>query len=162
MGKNKILAINPGSTSTKIAVYDGLEMVYSKNIKHDINELSKFNDIIDQFQFRKDLILKTLKEENIDIASIKIIVGRGGLLRPIESGIYTVNDTMKEDLIKGARSSQHASNLGGLIADDLANSIKAASAFIADPPVVDEPDELARISGHPEFQRKCLPCKQAD
>ncbi|MCP4135986.1 MAG: butyrate kinase [bacterium] len=154
--EKNILAINPGSTSTKIAVYAGTELVLLKNIKHSVEELSKFKEIIDQYEFRKKLILKELENAGIDTDSFGIIVGRGGLLKPIQSGVYPVNDLMKEDLIKGAHRSQHASNLGGLIADDIAKKLPNAKAYIADPPVVDEMDAVARITGHPAFERKSV------
>lgn len=147
-----ILAINPGSTSTKIAVFDNNKQVFLKNIKHTSEEIDNFEKITDQYEFRKNIILSELKEANIDISSISIIVGRGGLIKPIESGVYEVNESMIEDLKVGVLG-QHASNLGGLIANDIAKSLPNAKAFIADPVVVDELDELARISGHPNFKR---------
>lgn len=150
-----ILAINPGSTSTKIAVYHSAKPVFEKNIKHSAEELSGFEKITDQFAFRKEVILNTLKEANIDISTIKIIVGRGGLVKPIPSGIYTVSEKLKEDLRVGVMG-QHASNLGGLIADDLARELPGARAFIADPVVVDELEVLARYSGHKLFERKSI------
>lgn len=148
----RILAINPGSTSTKIAVYEGETPIFLKNIKHPKEELDEFEKISDQFQFRKNLIIKQLKEAEIEINSIKIIVGRGGLLKPIESGVYNVNEAMIHDLKLGILG-QHASNLGGLIADDIARTLPDAKAYIANPVVVDEFEDIARIAGHPEFKR---------
>jgi butyrate kinase len=148
----RILAINPGSTSTKIAVYKDYSPVFVKTIRHSNTELEPYEKITDQFAFRKDIILNELKEANIDLNKIKVIVGRGGLLRPIESGIYEVNDRMKSDLFNSPLG-EHASNLGGLIADDLAKTLPGAKAFIADPVVVDELDDIARVSGLPEFKR---------
>lgn len=148
----KILAINPGSTSTKIAVFEGSEQVFVKNIKHSSEEIAQFNDISDQYEFRKEIILKELKDNSIELNELKVIVGRGGLVKPVPSGVYTVNEALKADLRVGVLG-KHASNLGGLIADDIAQSIDGARAFIADPVVVDEFDEVARISGHPEFER---------
>ncbi|MCK9613177.1 MAG: butyrate kinase [Bacteroidales bacterium] len=147
-----ILTINPGSTSTKIAVYASSTQLFLKNIKHATEELEKFEKISDQYEYRKNIIVKELKLAKIDLQSIHIIVGRGGLVKPIPSGIYEVNETMKNDLMAGG-SRQHASNLGGLIADDLAKMIPGAKAYISDPVVVDELDDVARISGHPEFKR---------
>lgn len=146
-----ILAINPGSTSTKIAVYANDKNVFLKNIKHSTEELQPFEKITDQFEFRKEVILKELKEAGIDLTSIKAVVGRGGLVKPIESGVYGVNDALKADLRKGVMG-EHASNLGGLIADDIAKAI-GADAYIADPVVVDEMEEVARFAGHPLFSR---------
>ena len=152
MVKRLILAINPGSTSTKFALFEEDEMIFEKTLRHTSKELSEFEKITDQFQFRKDLIMKELTERETDLSRITAVVGRGGLLKPIESGIYNVNNQMKEDLITG-RIGQHASNLGGLIADDIASLLPNATAFIVDPVVVDELQPVARISGHPEIER---------
>ncbi len=147
-----ILAINPGSTSTKIAVYDGEIPVFIKNIQHPSEELEKFDKITDQFQFRKNLILTQLEEAEIPLSDIKVVVGRGGLLKPIESGVYEVNEAMIHDL-QNSPLGEHASNLGGLIANDIAHSHKNANAYIANPVVVDEMDDIARFAGHPKFKR---------
>ncbi|MCT4638905.1 MAG: butyrate kinase [Bacteroidales bacterium] len=152
MEEQRILAINPGSTSTKIAVFRNDEALFVKNIKHANEELAKFENITDQFAFRKDIIVKELKDAEIDIKAITAVVGRGGLVKPIESGVYEVNDALKADLKKGVLG-EHASNLGGLIADDIAKELEGARAFIADPVVVDELQDVARISGHPKFSR---------
>ncbi|MCD4746054.1 MAG: butyrate kinase [Bacteroidales bacterium] len=148
----RVLAINPGSTSTKVAIYENETPVFLKNIKHSKEELEKFEKITDQFQFRKNLILNLLDEVEINPDTIKIVVGRGGLLKPIESGIYSVNEKMKHDL-KNSPIGEHASNLGGLIADDIAGSLPDAKAYIANPVVVDEFEDIARIAGHPKFRR---------
>lgn len=150
-----ILAINPGSTSTKIAVYEGESPLFLKNLKHSQEQLADFQKITDQFQFRKNLIIKQLKEADIDPENIRIVMGRGGLLKPIESGIYGVNEPMIHDL-KNSPLGEHASNLGGLIAADIANSISGANAYIANPVVVDEMTDLARFTGHPKFKRKSI------
>lgn len=147
----KILAINPGSTSTKIAVFANDKNIFLKNIKHSAEELQPFKKISDQFAFRKGVILKELSNAGIELETINAIVGRGGLLKPIESGVYEVNAAMKEDLQKGLMG-EHASNLGGLIADDIAREI-GSKAYIADPVVVDELQDVARFSGHPLFSR---------
>ncbi|OFX80020.1 MAG: butyrate kinase [Bacteroidetes bacterium GWE2_29_8] len=152
MENHLILAINPGSTSTKIAIYNNTKCIFSQNIKHSPEEIAKYDKISDQFEFRKGVILKVIDNSEISIADIKIIVGRGGLVKPIKSGVYEVNERMKEDLKIGILG-QHASNLGGLIADDISKSISGARAFIADPVVVDELEDVARISGHPDFER---------
>lgn len=153
MNAQRILAINPGSTSTKIAVFEGEEQIFIKNIKHPAEDLANFNVITDQYEFRKNIILSELNENGIDIHTLKVIVGRGGLVKFIPSGVYTVNQTMEQDLKIGFNG-QHASNLGGLIAADIARSIEGgAEAYIADPVVVDELSDLARISGHPLFER---------
>ncbi|TVQ12554.1 MAG: butyrate kinase [Bacteroidetes bacterium] len=152
MESELLLAINPGSTSTKIAVFRNTKEIFLKNIKHSCDEIEKFERITDQYEFRKNIILKELIDADIDVKSIHIVVGRGGLVKPIKSGVYEVNDALINDLKVGVLG-QHASNLGGLIASDIANSIPNARAFIADPVVVDELEEIARVSGHPEFER---------
>ncbi|HNW75860.1 MAG TPA: butyrate kinase [Bacteroidales bacterium] len=155
MPKRVILTINPGSTSTKIALFHSNEQILLKNIKHPVEELDRFQHIIDQFSYRKDMILKELENANIDFHSIEIIVGRGGLVKPIQSGVYQVNERLKEDLRIGVQG-QHASNLGGLIADDLAKNIPGARAFIADPVVVDELESITRLTGIPQINKHCV------
>ncbi len=152
---HKILAINPGSTSTKIAVFENETSIFEKNIKHSAEELAQFATIIEQNDFRKEVIHEVLKENNIDISTITAVIGRGGLVKPIPSGIYEVNDLLKEHLTVGY-SGQHASNLGGLIADNIAKSLGIDKAFIADPVVVDELQPLARLAGHPNFERRSI------
>ena len=148
----KILAINPGSTSTKIAIYQNSKSVFLKNIKHSSEDLQDFKSISEQYEYRKDIIIAELKEADIELSSIDAIVGRGGLVKPIESGVYEINERLIADLKIGILG-EHASNLGGLIADDIAKSLPNARAFIADPVVVDEMQDVARISGHPKFDR---------
>jgi len=148
----RVLAINPGSTSTKIAVYQGTKSIFLKNIKHSSEDLKQFCKITDQFEFRKEIILRELDSADINVETINAIVGRGGLIHPIESGVYIVSEKMKEDLRIGVMG-EHASNLGGLIADDIAKSLPNTKAYIADPVVVDEMQAVARISGHPKFER---------
>lgn len=152
MEKIGILTINPGSTSTKIGVFVDLNPIFLKTIQHDTKELARFDKITDQFQYRKDMIAAQLNEADIPESIVKAVVGRGGLLKPIESGVYEVNEKMKEDL-RNSPVGEHASNLGGLIADAFAKQLKNVKAYIADPVVVDELDDLARISGHPNFER---------
>ena len=147
----KILTINPGSTSTKIAVFEGEEQVFKKNLKHSAEEVAKFEHIADQKPFRTEAIKRELKEAGIDLSEMACVVGRGGLLRPLVSGVYEVNELMIKDLMEGYNG-EHASNLGGLIANDIAKEI-GVKAYIADPVVVDEMDEVARYSGHPLFPR---------
>jgi butyrate kinase len=150
-----ILAINPGSTSTKFSLFEEDNLIFEKTLRHSSEELKDFKRIADQFHFRKGLIMSELSSRNIDLDRIAAVVGRGGLVKPIESGIYKVNQKMKEDLSTGF-SGQHASNLGGLIADDIAKSLCCATAYIVDPVVVDELQPVARISGHPEIERKSI------
>jgi len=147
-----ILAINPGSTSTKIAVYHGSKPVFLKNISHPAEELKRFKKITDQYTYRKEHILEELTLSQIDISKVEAIVARGGLLKPIQSGVYRINEQMKKDLQEESLG-EHASNLGGLIADEIAKQIPNCKAYIADPVVVDELQDVARFTGHPKFQR---------
>ena len=147
----KLLIINPGSTSTKIAVFQDKECVFKTNIKHSAEDIASFEHIADQYHFRKDVILNTLKEAGIEINDLSMVVGRGGLLKPLTSGIYEVNEAMKRDLVNSPVG-EHACNLGGLIADDIAKSV-GVKAYIADPVIVDEMEDVARFSGHPAFPR---------
>lgn len=146
----KILAINPGSTSTKIAVYEDQNPVLVSNIRHTIEELSRFPEVIDQFEFRKSLVLQELEKNGIPF-EFDAVIGRGGLVKPIPGGVYRVNEVLKEDTKHAMRT--HACNLGGLIADELAASLPGCPAFIADPGVVDELDERARLTGSPLLPR---------
>ena len=149
----QILTINPGSTSTKIAVFEDEKEVFSKTLRHSSEELAPFNTVASQFQFRKDIIMSVLKEAGVDVHSFSAIVGRGGLVKPIESGIYEVNADLAHDLEHPVMG-EHASNLGGLIAQDIAKEINNGSkAYIADPVVVDELAPIARLSGHPAINR---------
>ncbi|MBO5700061.1 MAG: butyrate kinase [Bacteroidales bacterium] len=151
MGK-LILAINPGSTSTKISVYEDTKEVFTKTLRHSNEELAPYKNVIDQLEFRKETIKAALKENNIDINTLAIIVGRGGLVKPIPSGVYEVNQAMIEDIRTG-RNGEHASNLGAIIANELAQEVGGIKALIADPVVVDELEPVARISGHSAFPR---------
>lgn len=153
MASVKVLTVNPGSTSTKIAVFVDEQNVFQKNIKHGTEELAPFAEITDQFAFRRDMIVNVIKDEaKMDLSEFDYVVGRGGLVKPVASGIYEVNEALKRDLRAGV-TGKHASNLGGLIAADLAQLSGKAKAYIADPVVVDELDEVARITGHPAFTR---------
>ena len=149
----RILAINPGSTSTKIAVFDGTDEVYVKNIKHSAEELKDFTNIFDQYDFREKVILDELKKEGFEVSSLDAVVGRGGLLDPIPGGVYRINNKMIEAL-RNPKMGEHASNLGAPIADAIAKaSGKDIPAFIVDPVVVEEMEDPARISGMPELER---------
>lgn len=155
MQKKVILTINPGSTSTKIALFNSNDVAFLKNIKHPTEELDKFSNIIEQFPYRKEVIVHELAAAHIDLKCIEAIVGRGGLVKPIPSGVYEVNPRLIEDLTKGIQG-QHASNLGGLIAAELAKEIPGARAFIADPVVVDELEPVAKYTGLPELPRRAI------
>jgi butyrate kinase len=149
-----LLIINPGSTSTKIAVYEDEREVLSENISHSAEELAPYNKIVDQKGFRKDIILRALRDKGIEPSALSAVVGRGGLLVPIPSGVYRVNDRMLEDLYQGVQG-EHASNLGGLIADEIARPL-GLPAFIVDPVVVDELEDWARLCGVPEIRRRSI------
>lgn len=149
----RILAINPGSTSTKIAVYEDEKPVFTLAIEHTPEELARFTSVNDQFHWRKDLIEEALQNKGIDIHRLDAVIGRGGIIMPIESGVYEVNDNLRRDLMNARM--QHASNLGGLIARDIADEIGVKS-YIADPVVVDEMLPYARISGLPELPRESV------
>ena len=152
----RVLAINPGSTSTKIAVFDNEEEVFSKTLQHKPEELSGFAELIDQFEFRKNIVEEALEENNIHVSTLNAIVGRGGLVHPVASGTYKVNDKMLADLKdKSLWGRTHASNLGAFIAKSIGDEFDIPS-FIADPVTVDEMDDIARISGVPEIQRQSL------
>ncbi len=147
----KMLIINPGSTSTKIGIYEDENEISSQTLRHSVEELKPYLNIIDQIDFRKKIIEEYLKSQNIPLNSFSAIVGRGGLLKPIESGTYLINEAMLEDL-KSCKYGAHASNLGALIAYKIAKQANCPS-FIVDPVVVDELCDEARICGHPLFKR---------
>lgn len=148
----KLLIINPGSTSTKIGVYEDEKPLIVETLRHTAEEVGRYKTIYDQFQFRKDVILSVLKEKDFDINTLDAVVGRGGMLKPMASGTYIVNKAMIEDLKAGVQG-QHASNLGGIISNEIAKELDI-HAFIVDPVVVDEMNDIARLSGVPELPRK--------
>ncbi len=146
-----ILVINPGSTSTKIGVFENSKELFSEGISHSSEELAVFHSIASQYDFRRARITDLLKSRGFDLSRLSAVVGRGGLLMPIPGGIYAVNERMKDDLLS-AKYGEHASNLGALIASSLAEEL-GIPAYIADPVVVDELSDLARVSGHKLFKR---------
>lgn len=148
----KLLIINPGSTSTKIGVYEGEKEILEETLRHSSDEIGRYATIFDQLNFRKDLILSILKEKNFDINTLDAVVGRGGMLKPIPGGTYKVTDELVEDLKIGVQG-PHASNLGGILAREIGGELNVPS-FIVDPVVVDELDDVARISGVPELPRR--------
>ncbi len=152
----KILAINPGSTSTKIAIFEDTKEIFTKNIKHSVDDLKEFSNIFEQYDFREKVILEEIKKEGFEISSLGAVVGRGGLLKPIKGGVYKVNQLMIDDL-KAAKMGEHASNLGAPIAKEIAKAAgEGVEAFIVDPVVVDEMEDFARISGMPELPRMSI------
>lgn len=155
MDADYILAINPGATSTKIAVYRTNKFVFLKTIRHECEELAGFKRSVDQLDLRLKLVLKEVEDNHVPFDQVGLIIARGGLIRPIESGVYEVNDAMINDLSEGLMG-DHASNLGGMIAHKLEEQFPNARAYIADPVVVDELQDVARISGHPKFPRSSI------
>lgn len=149
----KILSINPGSTSTKIAVYNQELLQFVQTIRHSSAELAGFKTVYEQYNYRLNIILDALKLQDIDISDIDAVVGRGGLMKPLESGVYEVCDQMINDMKSGR---EHASNLGAMLAKEIAALNTNCRAFIADPVVVDELQEVARISGLPQFPRRSV------
>ncbi len=149
---HRILVINPGSTSTKIGVFRNEKSRFLKSIVHSAEDMKAFQKISEQYEYRKNIILDELRKAEVKLNEITAVIGRGGLVKPIESGVYEITERLKEDLKQGLLG-EHASNLGGLIADEIAKTLPAARAFIADPIVVDELQPIARVSGHPKFER---------
>ena len=147
----KSLIINPGSTSTKIGVFEDETLLFEETLRHSTEEIAQYASIVDQKDFRKQIILDLLKEKNFDIKSLQVIVGRGGMLKPIPGGTYAVSDALLEDL-KIGKQGQHASNLGGILAREIGDSIGVPS-YIVDPVVVDELMPISRYSGVPELPR---------
>ena len=152
--KENILVINPGSTSTKIAIFNlEAEEIASESVSHSTEEISQFKSLLEQGPVRKKIILDTLAKKNIDTYSLKAVIGRGGVLKPLEAGTYEVNDKLINDLKNSPI--EHASNLGGIIAHEIAEEIDVP-AYIADPVSVDEFTDIARISGLKGIERKSL------
>ncbi len=184
--RNLILVINPGSTSTKISVYEGAKELFTKTLRHTSEELAPYSNIKDQTSFRTGEVKRALGENNIKIENLDIIVARGGLLHPIPSGVYGVNDKMLKD-VESACYGEHASNLGAMVANEIVTEIKnlfrkpdeqsqtclsyamarksctnvnvfakQINAIIADPVVVDELEPIARITGLPIFPKRSI------
>ena len=150
----KSLIINPGSTSTKIGVFEDETLLFEETLRHSTEELAPFETVVAQKDFRKKVITDLLTSKNFDIKSLNVVVGRGGLLKPIPGGTYPVTDALIKDLEKCKRG-EHASNLGGLLAKEIADEIGVPS-YIVDPVVVDELADIARLSGHPELPRTSI------
>lgn len=147
----KSLIINPGSTSTKIGVFEDETLLFEETLRHSTEEIAQYASIVEQKDFRKDIIVNLLKEKDFDINSLNMVVGRGGMLKPIPGGTYAVSDELLEDL-KIGKQGQHASNLGGILAKEIGDSIGVPS-YIVDPVVVDELEPVSRYSGVPELPR---------
>lgn len=152
--KKYVLVINPGSTSTKVAIFENEKNLVQKDLSHSTEELDQYEKITDQFEYRRDIILDWIKAEGFDVNDLISVVGRGGLLKPMPSGTYKVTDALIDDLVIGVQG-EHASNLGGIIARSIAE-VSNVEAYIVDPVAVDEFEEVARISGMPEIKRRSL------
>jgi butyrate kinase len=152
----RVLAINPGSTSTKIAVFDDEKALFTKTLRHDADKIASFGGIIEQYEFRKNLVLDAMRENNVDPATLEAVVGRGGLIKAVGSGTYTVNEALLADLKNPELWGRiHASNLGAFIAKSIGDDYSIPS-YIVDPVTVDEFPPIARISGCPQIERKSL------
>ncbi|MDE5678961.1 MAG: butyrate kinase, partial [Lachnospiraceae bacterium] len=147
----KSLIINPGSTSTKIGVFEDENLLFEETLRHTTEEISSYATIVDQKDFRKKIITDLLEEKSFDIKTLDVVVGRGGMLKPIPGGTYAVTDDLLHDLEIG-KQGQHASNLGGILAREIGDEIGVPS-YIVDPVVVDELQTVARYSGVPELPR---------
>ncbi|MCL2360437.1 MAG: butyrate kinase [Defluviitaleaceae bacterium] len=150
----KLLIVNPGSTSTKVAIFEDTSLIMDKTIRHSAADLAPYAKVTDQYDMRKEIIMTQIEESGIPMTQLDAVVGMGGLLKPIPGGTYRVNEAMLKDLRSGVQG-LHASNLGGLIAHEIAKEIDKPS-FIVDPVVVDEFDDISRISGHPMIKRRSI------
>ena len=150
-----ILVVNPRDSDTQIAVYDNYKLMYMISRKHSPDELAGFKSIYDQVGFRKDIVIKELMNNQFDTSAVKIVISRGGLIHPVKSGVYKISDQLKHDLIHSPVG-EDVINIAGLLADSIASEIPSATAMIADPTVVDELQEVARITGSPEITRKSI------
>ncbi len=145
-----VLAINPGSTSTKFAIYEGRKPLFEDTLRHSAEQIKGFNSVIDQLSWRRDLIIDGVKSNGFDLNTLSAVVGRGGLVKPIEGGVYNVNEALCRDSREAEH--EHASNLGSLLAREIADVV-GVEAYIVDPVVVDELSDVARLSGHPAFPK---------
>ncbi|MEI7983912.1 MAG: butyrate kinase [Bacteroidota bacterium] len=150
-----ILVVNPRDNDTQIAVYDNYKMLYMISRKHSPEELSVFDSIYDQVGFRKNIVIKELTNNQFNLDEVKVVISRGGLIRPVQAGVYRINEQLKRDLINSPVGDDII-NIAGLLADAIASEIPSAIALIADPTVVDELQDVARITGSPEIVRKSI------
>ncbi len=152
----KIFVINPGSTSTKIGLFEDRDALWTKTIRHSPEELKAFSTSWEQYPYRKGKILEAMREKGLDLSDIDAVVGRGGILKPMEFGTYVVNEAMVNDA-REAKRGQHACNLGCIIARDIADMAKPETeAYVVDSGCVDELEELARFSGIPDLPRTSI------
>jgi butyrate kinase len=146
----RILSINPGSTSTKVAVFEDEHQLFVTNIEHPVEEMNRFDALFDQFDMRKSYVIQTLEEQDIELSTLSAVIGRGGQLPPVKSGGYRVNEKMIEDL---KNALPHASNLGAPIAHSIAEPL-GIPAYIYDAVTTDELYDVAKITGIPEIRRQ--------
>ena len=150
----RILVINPGSTSTKISVYDNEEELVTKTIRHDRAELEKCGGVLKQRELRRNCVLGLLEESGVDLSTLSATSGRGGFIEPLESGTYIINEAMLKDL-ESTVAMVHASSLGGIIAYDIASELGVKS-YVTDPIVVDELEQVAKLTGIPGIERRSV------
>jgi len=152
---NLILAINPRIPYTNIGLFRNQQLVFLKKIVHPEEDLKRFTRYADETGFRTEQIYTDMVANHLPVEDIKVVISRGGLVKPVQAGVYRVNEAMLKDLRSGI-AGEDVVNLGGLIADGLSRKIRGSSAYVADPVVVDEFDDLARVSGHAEFHRRSV------
>lgn len=153
--KYRVLAINPGSTSTKVGIYEGSEMLYEGTVRHSREELAEFTTIYAQKDMRLKLVESLIEENGFKASEMDAFVGRGGIIRPLKSGVYNIGEKLMDDLINLPSAQRHASMLGGVIAKAFGDQYGKPS-FIVDPVTVDERDEIAKITGLPQIKRDCI------
>ena len=151
---HKVLAMNFGSTSTKVAIYEGDREVMTQVFRHTNEEMAGISNMEENAAFRKGVIMSYLRQQGVDLTELDAIVGRGGLMRGIEGGTYIVNDNMLRDL-HSCQYGYHVCNLGGILANEIGNEL-GKPAYVVDPPVVNEVADVAKLSGHPDFPRRAL------
>jgi butyrate kinase len=151
---HKVLAMNFGSTSTKVAIYEGDREVMTQVFRHTNEEMAGISNMEENAAFRKGVIMSYLQEQGVDLTALDAVVGRGGLMRGIDGGTYIVNDNMLKDL-HSCQYGYHVCNLGGILANEIGNEL-GKPAFVVDPPVVNEVADVAKLSGHPDFPRRAL------
>ena len=147
----KVLVINPGATSTKVAVFEEEQELLKKSIVHTAQELEGFDRVIDQAEFRQRAVLEAVAEGGFRLEDFDAVCGRGGLYRPIPSGTYAVSDRVMQD-VEQAPYGEHPSNLGAYLARRIGDLV-GIPAFFVDPVCVDEMTEVAHVSGFAEFRR---------
>ncbi len=155
MNQDLILVINPRAVFTRVAIYQNYNILFLKDIQHPDQDLGRFTHYLEQIDYRKDRILTELDDNGICLDCIEAVVGRGGLIKPVKSGIYEVNDAIVQDL-KSAEYGEDFVDLGGILAAEIVKNYPKMRAFILDPVTVDEYHDLARYTGHPDFDRKSV------